>query len=173
MMVAMDATIDTARGHVGEYAPKMYTFKIDPDKIRAVIGQGGKVINQIIEDSNDVKIDIEDDGRVIVYHTDQASIDKAVGIIQNIVREAKVGEIYDAKVVRVEKFGAFVNLFEGTDALLHVSKMAHHRVEDPATEVTVGDVIQVKVMEIDVRGRVGVSRKDLLPKPEAKPATKE
>ena len=172
MMTAMDACIDTPREHVGEYAPKMFTFKIDPDKIRAVIGQGGKVINQIIEDCNNVKIDIEDDGRVVVYHTEQASIDKAVGIIQNIVREAKVGEIYDATVVRVEKFGAFVNLFEGTDALLHVSKMAHHRVEDPATEVKVGDVIQVKVMEIDDRGRVGVSRKVLLPKPEAKTETK-
>ena len=173
MMVAMDECIATPRDHVGEYAPKMQTMMIDPDKIRAVIGQGGKIINQIIEDCDNVKIDIEDDGRVVVYHTDQSAIDKAIGIITNIVREAKVGEIYDAKVVRVEKFGAFVNLFEGTDALLHVSKMAHHRVEDPATEVKVGDVIKVKVMEIDDKGRVGVSRKDLLPKPEVKkPATK-
>ena len=174
MMDAMDETIDTPRPHVAQYAPKMETMKIDPDKIRAVIGQGGKVINKIIEDCNDVKIDIEDDGRVVIYHTDQESIDKARKIIESIVREAKVGEIYDAKVVRVEKFGAFVNLFDGTDALLHVSKMAHHRVEDPAKEVKIGDIVQVKVMEIDDKGRVGVSRKDLLPKPEAKPAeTKE
>lgn len=171
MMVAMDACIDTPRTQVGQYAPKMQTMTIHPDKIRAVIGQGGKIINQIIEDCDNVKIDIEDDGRVVVYHTDQSAIDKAIGIITNIVREAKVGEIYDAKVVRVEKFGAFVNLFEGTDALLHVSKMAHHRVEDPAKEVKIGDIVQVKVMEIDDKGRVGVSRKDLLPKPEVKKET--
>ena len=171
MMVAMDACIDTPRTQVGQYAPKMQTMTIHPDKIRAVIGQGGKIINQIIEDCDNVKIDIEDDGRVVVYHTDQSAIDKAIGIITNIVREAKVGEIYDAKVVRVEKFGAFVNLFEGTDALLHVSKMAHHRVEDPAKEVKIGDIVQVKVMEIDDKGRVGVSRKDLLPKPEVKKVT--
>ena len=171
MMVAMDACIDTPRKQVGQYAPKMQTMTIHPDKIRAVIGQGGKIINQIIEDCDNVKIDIEDDGRVVVYHADQSAIDKAIGIITNIVREAKVGEIYDAKVVRVEKFGAFVNLFEGTDALLHVSKMAHHRVEDPAKEVKIGDIVQVKVMEIDDKGRVGVSRKDLLPKPEVKKVT--
>lgn len=166
MMSAMDACIDTPRTHVGEYAPKMHTFKIDPDKIRDVIGQGGKVINQIIEDANDVKIDIEDDGRVIIYHTDQASIDKAVGIIENIVREAKVGEIYDAKVVRIEKFGAFVELFKGTDGLLHISKIDHKRIDKVEDVLNLGDIVKVKVVEIDDRGRVNVSRKALLPREE-------
>ena len=166
MMAAMDACIDTPRDHVGEYAPKMHTFKIDPDKIRDVIGQGGKIINQIIEDANNVKIDIEDDGRVIIYHTDQASIDKAVGIIEDIVREAKVGEVYDAKVVRIEKFGAFVELFKGTDGLLHISKIDHKRIDKVEDVLNLGDIVKVKVVEIDDRGRVNVSRKALLPREE-------
>lgn len=166
MMAAMDEVISEPRNFVGEYAPKIAQMNIKPDKIRDVIGAGGKIINQIIEDCNDVKIDIEDDGRVVIYHTDQASIDKAKAMIENIVRVAAVGEIYDAKVVRIEKFGAFVNLFQGTDALLHVSKMDHNRVEKPEDIVKLGDIVKVKVMEIDEKGRVNVSRKALLPKPE-------
>ncbi|WP_281192745.1 polyribonucleotide nucleotidyltransferase [Erysipelothrix rhusiopathiae] len=168
MMAAMDEVISEPRNFVGEYAPKIAQMNIKPDKIRDVIGAGGKIINQIIEDCNDVKIDIEDDGRVVIYHTDQASIDKAKAMIENIVRVAAVGEIYDAKVVRIEKFGAFVNLFQGTDALLHVSKMDHNRVEKPEDIVKMGDIVKVKVMEIDEKGRVNVSRKALLPKPEVK-----
>ncbi|AWU41153.1 polyribonucleotide nucleotidyltransferase [Erysipelothrix rhusiopathiae] len=172
MMAAMDEVISEPRNFVGEYAPKIAQMNIKPDKIRDVIGAGGKIINQIIEDCNDVKIDIEDDGRVVIYHTDQASIDKAKAMIENIVRVAAVGEIYDAKVVRIEKFGAFVNLFQGTDALLHVSKMDHNRVEKPEDIVKLGDIVKVKVMEIDEKGRVNVSRKALLPKPEVKKKTK-
>ncbi|CAH2761672.1 polyribonucleotide nucleotidyltransferase [Erysipelothrix amsterdamensis] len=168
MMAAMDEVISEPRTFVGEYAPKIAQMNIKPDKIRDVIGAGGKIINQIIEECNDVKIDIEDDGRVVIYHTDQASIDKAKAMIENIVRVAAVGEIYDAKVVRIEKFGAFVNLFQGTDALLHVSKMDHNRVEKPEDVVKLGDIVKVKVMEIDEKGRVNVSRKALLPKPEVK-----
>ncbi|NBA00953.1 polyribonucleotide nucleotidyltransferase [Erysipelothrix rhusiopathiae] len=168
MMAAMDDVISEPRTFVGEYAPKIAQMNIKPDKIRDVIGAGGKIINQIIEECNDVKIDIEDDGRVVIYHTDQASIDKAKSMIENIVRVAEVGEIYDAKVVRIEKFGAFVNLFPGTDALLHVSKMDHSRVEKPEDIVKLGDIVKVKVMEIDEKGRVNVSRKALLPKPEVK-----
>ncbi|MDE8315004.1 polyribonucleotide nucleotidyltransferase [Erysipelothrix rhusiopathiae] len=168
MMAAMDEVISEPRNFVGEYAPKIAQMNIKPDKIRDVIGAGGKIINQIIEECNDVKIDIEDDGRVVIYHTDQASIDKAKAMIENIVRVAAVGEIYDAKVVRIEKFGAFVNLFQGTDALLHVSKMDHNRVEKPEDVVKLGDIVKVKVMEIDEKGRVNVSRKALLPKPEVK-----
>lgn len=168
MMAAMDDVISEPRTFVGEYAPKIAQMNIKPDKIRDVIGAGGKIINQIIEECNDVKIDIEDDGRVVIYHTDQASIDKAKAMIENIVRVAEVGEIYDAKVVRIEKFGAFVNLFPGTDALLHVSKMDHSRVEKPEDIVKLGDIVKVKVMEIDEKGRVNVSRKALLPKPEVK-----
>ncbi|CAM4204044.1 polyribonucleotide nucleotidyltransferase [Erysipelothrix inopinata] len=183
MMTAMDAVISEPRDTVGEYAPKIAQLQIAPDKIRDVIGQGGKVINQIIEDCDNVKIDIEDDGRVVIYHTDLVAINKAKTIIEGIVKEAKVGEIYKAKVVRIEKFGAFVNLWGTTDGLLHVSKIAHERVEKVEDVLKLGDVIEVKVTEIDDRGRINVSRKALLPKPEvkkeevkteeAKPATPE
>ncbi|MEG0415776.1 MAG: polyribonucleotide nucleotidyltransferase [Erysipelothrix sp.] len=168
MMTAMDAVISEPRDTVGEYAPKIAQLQIAPDKIRDVIGQGGKVINQIIEDCDNVKIDIEDDGRVVIYHTDLVAINKAKTIIEGIVKEAKVGEIYKAKVVRIEKFGAFVNLWGTTDGLLHVSKIAHERVEKVEDVLKLGDVIEVKVTEIDDRGRINVSRKALLPKPEVK-----
>ncbi len=168
MMTAMDAVISEPRPTVGTYAPKIAKMQIDPDKIRAVIGAGGKIINQIIEDADNVKIDIEDDGRVVIYHNDLAAINKAKQIIESIVKEAKVGEIYDAKVVRIEKFGAFVNLFDGTDGLLHVSKIAHERVENVSDVLKLGDIVKVKVTEVDDKGRVNVSRKALLPKPEAK-----
>lgn len=173
IMEAMDAVIDTPRDYVAEFAPKIAQMQIDPDKIRDVIGAGGKVINEIIERADNVQIDIEDDGRVVIYHTDQKAIDKAKAIIETIVREAKVGEVYDAKVVRIEKFGAFVQLFEGTDALLHISKLSHDRVEKTEDVVKLGDHIKVKVMEIDDRGRVNVSHKAVLPRPEKKEVTEE
>ncbi|NLW15778.1 MAG: polyribonucleotide nucleotidyltransferase, partial [Erysipelothrix sp.] len=168
IMENMVATISKAKEDVGTYAPKLSQLQIPIDKIRDVIGAGGKIINQIIEDCDDVKIDIEDDGRVVIYHTDRAMINKAKAIIEDIVRVAKVGEVYDAKVVRVEKFGAFVELFKGTDALLHISKLDHKRIENVEDVVKLGDIVQVKIMEIDDKGRVNASRKDLLPKPEAK-----
>ena len=170
----MLAVISEPREDVGTYAPKIEQFYIDPDKIREVIGTNGKVINKIIEDCDDVKIDIEDDGHVVIYHMNRASITKAADIIRNIVRVAKVGDVYDATVVRIEKFGAFVNLFPGTDGLLHISKINHDRVEKVEDVLHIGDVIKVKVMEIDDRGRVNVSAKALLPRPEKKkPETKE
>lgn len=168
IMETMDATISQPRETVGKYAPKIAQLRIGVDKIRDVIGTGGKIINQIIEESGDVKIDIEDDGRVVIYHTDLDMINKARGMIEDIVREAKVNEIYDAKVVRIEKFGAFVELFKGTDALLHVSKIDHERVEKVEDFLKLGDIVKVKVTEIDDKGRVNVSRKALLPKPEKK-----
>lgn len=171
IMDVLVACIPVPRPNVGEYAPKIAQLKIEVDKIRDVIGTGGKIINQIIEQCEDVKIDIEDDGRVVIYHTSQAMIDRAKAMIENIVREAKVGEIYDAKVVRVEKFGAFVELFKGTDALLHISKYSHERIEKIEDVLKLGDIVKVKVTEIDDKGRVNVSRKALLPKPEAKPKT--
>ena len=171
----MMQAIEKPREDVGTYAPKIEILYIDPEKIREVIGQNGKVINQIIADSNDVKIDIDDDGKVVIYHMDRASINKAADMIRDIVRVAKVGDIYDAKVVRIEKFGAFVNLFPGTDGLLHISKIAHERVEKVEDVLNIGDTVKVKVMEIDDRGRVNVSAKALLPKPkkeEKKPEEK-
>lgn len=158
-------TIDKPREDVSKYAPKMDVFMIDPDKIKDVIGRGGEMINKIIEDSDDVKIDIDDDGKVVIYHTDRESINKAKEKILSIVKVAKVGEIYDAKVVRIEKFGAFVELFSGTDALLHVSKIKNERVENVEDVLKINDIIKVKVMEIDERGRVNVSAKALLEKP--------
>ncbi|MEG0569036.1 MAG: polyribonucleotide nucleotidyltransferase [Erysipelotrichales bacterium] len=165
--------INEPREDVSKYAPKMCTFSIDPEKIRDVIGRGGEMINKIIEASNDVKIDIEDDGKVVIYHTDRDAINHAKAMIEAIVREAKVGEIYDAKVVRIEKFGAFVELFEGTDALLHVSKIAHERVENVEDVLKLNDIVKVKVTEIDDRGRVNVSAKALLPKPKKEEPDKE
>lgn len=169
----MNQVIDKPREDVSEYAPKMATFQIDPEKIREVIGTGGKVINQIIDESNDVKIDIDDDGTVVIYHNNRADIDHAREMIENIVRTAKVGEVYDAKVVRLEKFGAFVQLFKGTDALLHVSKIAHERVENVEDVLKLGDIIKVKVTDIDDRGRINVSAKALIEKPKDLEKTKK
>lgn len=174
----MMAAISEPREDVGTYAPKIEQFYIDPEKIREVIGPNGKMINKIIEASDDVKIDIEDDGHVVIYHMDRAAINHAADMIRDIVREAKVGDIYEGKVVRIEKFGAFVNLFPGTDGLLHISKINHERVNKVEDVLNIGDTVRVKVTEIDDRGRVNVSAKALLPRPrtekkeeDAKPAT--
>lgn len=164
----MLSVIATPRADVGTYAPKIEQFFIDPDKIRDVIGPNGKMINKIIEECSDVKIDIEEDGHVVIYHTSRAAINKAADMIHNIVRVAKVGDVYDAKVVRIEKFGAFVTLFPGTDGLLHISKINHERIERVEDALHIGDIVKVKVVEIDDRGRVNVSAKALLPRPEKK-----
>ena len=153
------------RKQVGKYAPKIEQFYIDPEKIREVIGPNGKMINKIIEESDNVKIDIEDDGHVVIYHNDYDAINKAASMIQDIVRVAKVGDVYEGKVVRIERFGAFVNLFGGTDGLCHISNIAHERIEKVEDKVKIGDTLRVKVMEIDEKGRVNVSAKALLPKP--------
>lgn len=172
----MMGAISEPRSEVSQYAPKTHIMHINVDKIKDVIGPGGKMINQIIEASDDVKIDIEDDGQVIIYHYNQEAIDTAAKMIADIVKEAKVGDIYDAKVVRIEKFGAFVNLFGAVDGLLHVSKIKHERVEKVEDVLKIGDIVKVKVMEIDDRGRVNVSAKALIERPkkeEAKPAKEE
>lgn len=166
IMANMMATINSSRDTVSKYAPKMITLTIPVDKIREVIGTGGKMINQIIEDCDNVKIDIEDDGRCVIYHSNQEMLDKAKDTILNIIREAKVGEEYDAKVVRLEKFGAFVELFPGTDGLLHVSRISYERVEKPEDVLKIGDILKVKVTEIDDKGRVNVSHKEFTEKPE-------
>ena len=165
----MMSAISEPRADVSEYAPKMDTFTIPTDKIREVIGTGGKTINQIIEDCDGVKIDIDDDGKVVIYHQNRAAINKAKETIQLICKVAEVGEVYDAKVVRIEKYGAFVELFKGQDALLHVSKIRNERVEKVEDVLKLGDHIKVKVMEIDDKGKVNVSAKALLPKPEKQP----
>ena len=166
IMANMMAAIPHYREQVSRYAPKIYQMYIDPDKIRDVIGTGGKIINQIIAECDDVKIDIDDDGRVLIYHHDQEAIDKARDMIEQIVRVAKVGEIYEGTVNRLESYGAFVELFPGTDGLLHVSKISYDRVNKPSDVFKIGDKVKVLVTEIDEKGRVNVSRKALLEKPE-------
>ena len=161
----MLACISEPRTQLSPYAPKIAMMNIDPDKIKDVIGPGGKMINKIIAQCDNVKIDIDDDGKVVIYHNDYDTIEKAKQMISDIVRVAKVGDVYAAKVVRLEKFGAFVNLFGNTDGLLHISKISHHRVDKVEDVLKLGDVIDVKVTEIDNKGRINVSAKALLPKP--------
>lgn len=161
----MLACISEPRTQLSPYAPKIVMMNIDPDKIKDVIGPGGKMINEIIAQCDNVKIDIDDDGKVVIYHNDYDTIEKAKQMISDIVRVAKVGDVYAAKVVRLEKFGAFVNLFGNTDGLLHISKISHHRVDKVEDVLKLGDVIDVKVTEIDNKGRINVSAKALLPKP--------
>lgn len=161
----MLACISEPRKQLSPYAPKIAMMNIDPDKIKDVIGPGGKMINEIIAQCDNVKIDIDDDGKVVIYHNDYDTIKKAKQMISDIVRVAKVGDVYAAKVVRLEKFGAFVNLFGNTDGLLHISKISHHRVDKVEDVLKLGDVIDVKVTEIDNKGRINVSAKALLPKP--------
>lgn len=161
----MLACIPCPREQLSPYAPKIAMMNIDPDKIKDVIGPGGKMINEIIAQCDNVKIDIDDDGKVVIYHNDYDTIEKAKQMISDIVRVAKVGDVYAAKVVRLEKFGAFVNLFGNTDGLLHISKISHHRVDKVEDVLKLGDIIDVKVAEIDNKGRINVSAKALLPKP--------
>lgn len=163
----MLACIPSPREQLSPYAPKIAMMNIDPDKIKDVIGPGGKMINEIIAQCDNVKIDIDDDGKVVIYHNDYDTIEKAKQMISDIVRVAKVGDVYAAKVVRLEKFGAFVNLFGNTDGLLHISKISHHRVDKVEDVLKLGDIIDVKVTEIDNKGRINVSTKALLPKPKA------
>ena len=160
----IEATISAPRTHLAPTAPKIDTIKIDVDKIKVVIGKGGETIDKIIEETG-VKIDIDDEGNVSIYSSDQAAIDRAKEIIAGLVREAKVGEVYHAKVVRIEKFGAFVNLFDKTDALVHISEIAWTRTANVSDVLEVGDEVDVKVIKVDDKGRVDASMKALLPRP--------
>ena len=156
----MEKTIATPRPEVGKYAPKLQQLLIPVDKIRDVIGAGGKVINEIIEKCNGVKIDIEQDGRVMIYHQDREPITKAAGMIEALTRSAKVVEVFEGEVVRIEAYGIFVNLFGDTDGMVHVSKLANTRVDHPKDVVTLGQRIKVRVTEIDEKGRVALSHKE-------------
>ena len=165
-------TIPTYRDELSPYAPKVKMFRIDPEKIRDVIGSGGKVITEIINDCNNVKIDIEQDGRVFIMHADKEWIDKAAERILNITREAEVGKFYTGKVVRIEKFGAFVELWKGCEGLLHISKIAREKVEKVEDVLQIGDEILVCVTEIDEKGRVNLAKKEALDKLNEKKAEK-
>lgn len=157
--------IPEPRKEMSPYAPRITSFKINPDKIRSVIGPGGKMINQIIDETG-VNIDIEDDGSVFVCSTDQESSKKAVNWIKDIVREAKVGETFKGTVVKIMDFGAFVNILPNQDGMVHISELAYNRVEKVGDVVKLGDVIPVKVIEIDKMGRVNLSLKATQPRPE-------
>ncbi|MEK3878217.1 polyribonucleotide nucleotidyltransferase [Paenibacillus sp. FSL M7-0420] len=157
----MNEAIAAPRSSLSKYAPKIIIININPDKIRDVIGAGGKIINKIIEETG-VKIDIEQDGRVFIGSSDEAMIQKARGIIEGIVKEVVVGEIYVGTVRRIEKFGAFVELIPGKDGLVHISQLSTERVAKVEDVVAIGDTITVKVTEIDQQGRVNLSRKAVL-----------
>lgn len=161
----MKQAISEPRPDVGKYAPKMDTFFIDVDKIRDVIGTGGKVINEIIAQCDNVKIDIEDNGQVTLYHMDREVINKAKQIILDIVREAKIGEEFVGEVTRVEDYGAFVKLFGNVEGLCHVSRLGWGYVSRASDVVKVGDKLKVKVIEIDDHGKVKVSAKEFMEKP--------
>ncbi|MBV7503722.1 polyribonucleotide nucleotidyltransferase [Bacillus sp. sid0103] len=158
---SMLATITEPRAELSQFAPKILTMTINPDKIRDVIGPSGKQINKIIEETG-VKIDIEQDGTVFIASTNQEMNQRAKKIIEDIVREVQVGEMYLGKVKRIEKFGAFVEIFAGKDGLVHISELAEERVGKVEDVVKIGDELLVKVTEIDKQGRVNLSRKVVL-----------
>lgn len=157
----MMEAIQKPREQLSQYAPKIMTMHINPDKIRDVIGAGGKIINKIIEETG-VKIDIEQDGRVFIASTNQEMNEKARSIIEGIVKEVVVGEIYIGTVKRIEKFGAFVEILPGKDGLVHISQLSTERVAKVEDVIAIGDTITVKVTEIDQQGRVNLSRKAVL-----------
>jgi len=161
ILESMLDTIDKPKSELSEYAPKIITMKINPDKIRDVIGPSGKQINQIIEETG-VKIDIEQDGTVFISSADQEMNEAAQKIIEDLVREVEVGQIYLGTVKRIEKFGAFVELFKGKDGLVHISQLQEKRTNKVEDVVSIGDKIMVKVREIDQQGRVNLSRKAVL-----------
>jgi len=158
----MNEVISAPRDEMSEFAPRIMQFTIDPEKIRSVIGSGGKVINGIIADTG-VKIDLEDDGRVFITSPDKDAADKAKAAIDAIVKDVEVGDVYLGKVVRIMNFGAFVQLSPGKDGLVHISKLANEHVAKVEDVVNIGDEILVRVTEIDRQGRINLTRKGLLP----------
>src|SRR5687767_8261088 len=169
----MAKTLSETRGNMSDYAPRIITIKIPVNKIRDVIGPGGKMIRSIIERTG-VKIDVEDNGTVNVASADGESAAKAIGIIQELTATPELNKTYKGKVQRITDFGAFVEIMAGTDGLLHVSEIANHRVKDVRDELKEGQEIMVKVINIDPTGKIRLSRKALLqdeaPKPEPTPA---
>ncbi len=159
---SMEATLATPRPELAPHAPRVFTIQIDPERIGEVIGPGGKMIRKLEADFL-CKIDIEQDGRVFIASADQLSGEKAVQAVSDLIREVKVGEVHTGKVVRITPFGAFVELLPGKDGLLHISQIAHERIERVEDVLRMGDSVEVKVIEIDPQGKVRLSRKELLP----------
>ena len=178
----MEGIIAEPRKEVSKYAPKTEIFKINPDKIKDVIGKGGDMITKIIleashvnsvNDVNAVKVDLADDGTVTIYHMDKDIIAKTREMIENVAREVEIGKIYTGKVVDIHDFGCFVRLWEGCEGLVHVSQLANERIEKPSDVVSVGDEILVKATGYDKKGKLNLSRKEALPKKEVKEEKKE
>jgi len=161
----MNAVLDKARENFSPYAPRIFTMRVKPDKVREVIGSGGKVIRSIIERTG-VKIDIEDDGLIKIASADGDSAQKAIDIINQIVEEAEPGKIYEGKVTRIADFGAFVEIIPGTEGLCHISELEHFRVQYVDDVVKEGETIRVKCLEVDPSGKIRLSRKALLERPE-------
>jgi polyribonucleotide nucleotidyltransferase len=157
----MNQVLSQAREVTSENAPSMVTLKIDAEKIRDVIGKGGATIRSITEESG-ATVDIDDDGTIRVFGQDQMARDKAVALIEEITAEAEVGEIYTGKVARIVDFGAFVNILPGKDGLVHISQIANERVENVSDHLSEGDEVRVKVLDVDQRGRIKLSIKELL-----------
>jgi polyribonucleotide nucleotidyltransferase len=164
----MAEALTEARPNFSKYAPRIFTLKVKQDKVREVIGSGGKVIRSIIERTG-VKIDIEDDGTIHIASADEVSAQKAIDIINQIVEEPEAGKIYEGKITRIADFGAFVEIIPGTEGLCHISELEHFRVRHVEDVVKMGDVIQVKCLEVDPSGKIRLSRKALIAK-EASPA---
>ena len=158
----MLAVIPEPRKELSPYAPRIFTMNVNTDKIRDIIGPGGKMINKIIEETG-VKIDIDDDGKVVIAAVDTESGNKAIEMINNIVKDVEVGEIYLGKVTRIVNFGAFVEILNGKEGLVHISNIAKERIAKVEDVLSVGDEILVKVIEIDNQGRINLSRKAALP----------
>ena len=178
----MEKQIAEPRKEVSKYAPKTEVFSINPDRIKDVIGKGGETITRIIQeasnvvsvnDVNAVKVDLNDDGTVIIYHTDKEVIEKTKAMILDCVKEVEIDKIYTGVVVKVEDYGCFVKLWDGCEGFVHVSQLAHERVEKPSDMVSVGDEIIVKAVGFDKRGKLTLSRKEALPKPVKKEEPKE
>jgi polyribonucleotide nucleotidyltransferase len=157
----MNRTMTTARGDISAHAPRIVTIKIRTEKIRDIIGPGGKVIRGIVEETG-CKIDIEDDGTVFIASSEEAGMRRAIEIIEGITMEAQVGKIYKGIVRRIVDFGAFVEIMPGTDGLLHISQIGPGRVQRVSDVLKEGDEIQVKVLEIDRSGKIRLSRKEAM-----------
>lgn len=164
ILAEMEKSISKPRGEISQYAPRIETIKIKPEKVREVIGAGGKVIKGIIEETG-VKIDIEDDGTVHVASADPAATKKAIAMIQGICAEAELGKVYVGKVVKITDFGAFVEVLPNTQGLLHISEISHDRIRNVTDVLKEGETIDVKVLDIDRAGRIKLSRKALLDRP--------
>jgi len=160
----MNRTLGRPHSELSVHAPRIITLHIKPDRIRDLIGPGGKVIRGITEETG-AKIDVEDDGTVYVASADGTSMQRAIDKIRAVTAEAEVGKVYRGTVRKIVDFGAFVEIFPGTDGLVHISQLAHERVRKVSDVLKEGDVIDVKVLEVDKSGKIRLSRKETLKKP--------